>query len=140
MIPSAPRGDARTAERGDIFPVAGTMAGIENNRKVGLRLQNGDGVDVGGVSSGGLKGTDAAFAENHVLVALRKDVFCCHEQVVDGGTHAAFEQNGAFRLSGCFEQSVILHISCPDLQHFGVIGNERNEFGCGHFGYDRQAG
>src|SRR5579871_57119 len=69
------------------------VAGIEQDRQMCEFVQNGDRSDVAGVAGGGLKGADAALAEDHVRVAMRHDILRGHEQFLDGGTHAAFEQH-----------------------------------------------
>ena len=56
-------------------------------------FQNRNGVDVGGVARGGFKRADAAFAQHDARVAAAEDVFTGHQHFLDGGGHAALEQN-----------------------------------------------
>src|ERR1022692_2360972 len=80
-------------ERGNQAAFARGVARVENHRQVRKLVQHRHGGDIAGIAGGGLEGPYAALAQNHVRVAVGHNVLGGHEQFLDGGTHAAFEQH-----------------------------------------------
>ncbi len=92
--PSAPAAMAASAISGHVAPIAGGVAGVEDDRQVRMVLDHRDGVDVGGEAGGGFEGDDAALAEDHLRVAFGHDIFGGHQQILDAAAEAALEQHG----------------------------------------------
>ena len=87
-----------------------------------------------------LERTDAAFAQDDVLISLVEHVFGSQQELVDGGGRAALQQHGNTRLTDGLQQVVILHVARADLQDVGIPGDEIHVMGRHHLGDDRQAG
>src|SRR3990172_2752863 len=87
-------GDHPERYRLDQAALAGTVAGGGDDGKGAELLHERDGVDVHGVAGGGLEGADAALAEDDVGVALGEDVLGGEEPLLDGGGHAALQEDG----------------------------------------------
>src|SRR6266516_6523465 len=94
-------------------------------------LDEGNGTDIHRVARDLLKGTNAALTENHVAIALRKDVFCGQQPFFDGGRHTAFEHYRFACATYFIEEHVVLHIASADLQDIGVFTDHGN-IGGGH--------
>ena len=73
-----------------VGPDTGRVAGIYNYRQMRLGFQNRNSADVQSVPGGGLVGTDPAFTENYIVVALGNDVFGGVQPFINGGGQAAF--------------------------------------------------
>ena len=102
-------------------------------------MHRGNDAQVEGVAGVVDEGADAAFAEDDLVVALGHDVFGGHQKLVEGGRHAAFEQDGlAFAADG-LEQRVVLHVTRADLDDVGVVGDEVEVLGVHGLGDDAQA-
>jgi hypothetical protein len=67
------------------------------------------------------EGSDAAFTENDVWIAVAEDVFGCEKEFFDGGTHAALQKDGFFGFSDFFEEVEILHVSRANLKNVCVF-------------------
>ena len=74
-----PSGDTRPRHGVNIFPMTGAVAGVQDDRQVGLGFQDGDGVDISGIAGGSFEGADAALTQDHPPVTVGKDVFGSHE-------------------------------------------------------------
>ena len=99
----------------------GGVAGIHDDRKVGEFAQYGDGTDIHGVPGIGLESADAAFAEDHVRVAFTHDIFRAHQQFLVCGGHSALKENRFLLSSDRFQQVIVLHVACSDLDDINVI-------------------
>ena len=63
------------------FAAPGGMAGIDNYRQVRHCVQHRNGGDIQRVSCRGLKGADAALAQDHLVVTAGHDVFGRKQQL-----------------------------------------------------------
>ena len=63
-----------------------------------------------------------------------------HEQFLDGGAEAAFEQNGTAAFAKRFEQREVLHVARADLHDVGIVGHQFDVAIAHHFGDDGEAG
>src|ERR1700730_15278707 len=81
----------------------------------------------------------AALAEHYVVIAFAEDIFGGHQEFVEGGGHAALEENWFFGAAGALEQREILHVAGADLDHVGVFFDEVEAFVVDGFGDDAQA-
>src|SRR5579859_3929911 len=78
---------------GNFVAAAGAVGRVGQHWEVRQLFDYGDGGDVEGVAGVGLKGADAALAEDYVVVAAGEDVFGAEEEFFHGGGHAALEEN-----------------------------------------------
>ena len=76
---------------------------------------------VQGVAHTGLKGADAALAEDNVLVALGHDVLGAHHKFFQRVGKAAFEQHGFFLAAHGLEQLKVLHIAGTHLDEVYIL-------------------
>ena len=91
------------------------------------------------VAGHGFKGADAAFAQNHLFVAARHDVFGAHQQLFDGTGQTAFQQNRLVDFAQLFQQLKVLHIARAHLNDIHIL--EQLQMRSGHdLGHDRQTG
>ena len=91
------------------------------------------------VADHGLKGTDAALAQDDIGVAACKDVLRRHQELLHRGGQAALEQDGLFRAAQLLEQHEVLHIARAELDDIHI--REQVEVLFAHdLGHDRQAG
>ena len=51
------------------------------------------------------------------------DVLGRHQQLLDGGAHAALEQHGLAQLAHRLQQREVLHVARADLEDVGVLGH-----------------
>ena len=115
---------------------AGAVAGIDEDGQVAAFLYRGNDGEIKSVAGEIGEGADAALAENDVVVAFAHDVFGGHQEFVESGGHAAFEEHGFFGAAGTFEQRKILHVACADLDDVGVFIDEVERFVVDGFGDD----
>ncbi len=99
------------------------VGGVGDDGEMGVVFDDGDSGDVEGISGHGFEGADAAFAEDDVVVTEGEEVFGGHEQFLDGGGHAAFEEDGFSESSGSFEEGEVLHVAGADLENVGGVGD-----------------
>ena len=103
-------------------------------------MQHRHGRQVEGVAGVGLKGADAALAEDDLLVAAGHDVFGAHQQLLDGvGTGRALSRMGLFGLAQLLEQLEVLHVARADLDDVHVL-EQRQVVDVHDLGNDRQTG
>ena len=69
---------------GDKGGLAGCMAWINHNRKMRQLVEYRNCRKIQGVAGIGFKGADTPFAENDILIALAHNVFCAHQQLLEG--------------------------------------------------------
>jgi len=82
-----------------VSPIAGAVAGIEDNRQVGEFLENRDGIDIRGVPCCHFECTDAAFAQHDAAISVRENVFSGHKQLFYSGHHAALDHHRMLALA-----------------------------------------
>src|SRR5260370_10810164 len=89
-------GYGRARKRQNFVALAGAVAGIDEDGKMAALFHGRNNGEVEGVARKIGECADAALAEHHVVIALGEDVLGSHEELVEGGGHAAFEENGPF--------------------------------------------
>ena len=62
------------------------------------------------------------------------------QQLVERGAGAAFQQHRLALFAHGLKQAIVLHVSGPDLQHVGIVGDQFHVFGADHLGDHRQSG
>src|ERR1700681_1111536 len=77
--------------------------------------------------------------EHYVVVAFAEDIFGGHQEFVERGGHAAFEENWLFGASGALEQREILHVASADLDYVGILFDEVETFVVDGFGDDAES-
>ena len=119
--------------------VAAGVAGVYDDGQVGHLMKHDHAGEVEGVAHTGLKGADAALAENDVLVALGHDVLGAHDELLEGVGETALEQDRFFLTAYSLEQFEVLHIAGAHLDEVYVL-EERQMFGVHDLGDDGRAG
>ena len=94
-------GGAREGE--NFVPLAGAVGWIDKDRQVAAFLHGGDYGEIESVAGEVGEGADAAFAEHDVVIAFAEDILGGHEEFVESGGHAAFEENGEFGSASTLE-------------------------------------
>ena len=117
-------GNGSTRDGGDVIGVTCGMRRVEDDRQVGEVFQNGDGVDVGGVARGGLKGADAALAQDDLFVAARQKILGRHEQFFDGGAQPALEQYRFARFAQRAQEIEVLHVARAHLKDIHILQHQ----------------
>ena len=115
------------------------MAWVDDDRQVGLLFDDWNGRDVQCVAGSGLKGADAALAQDNLFVAAGHDVFCAHQQLFDGVGKSALEQDGLVYFAQLLEQLKVLHIACADLNDVHLF-KQRQMVDAHDFGDNGQTG
>src|SRR5262249_24751367 len=87
-------------------------------------VEGSDCSDVAGITRGSFEGPDAAFAENHVGIAVGDDVLGRHQQLLHCATHSTLQQYRTSAGPQLFEQNEVLHIASADLHDIGIFGYE----------------
>ncbi len=95
--------------------------------------------EVQGVAHTGLKGADAALAEDNVLVALGHDVLGAHHELFQRVGQAALEQHRLFLAADGLEQLKVLHIAGTHLDEVYVL-EQGQVLGVHDLGDDGEAG
>src|SRR6266849_1078098 len=98
----------------------GTVGGVGEHGEMRKFFDYGDGGDVERVARVGLEGTDAALADNDVVIAAGEDVLGAEQQLFHGGGHAALEEDRLADFAECAEEIIILHIARADLEDVHV--------------------
>ena len=122
------------------LPFARAVAGVNDDGQVGQPLEDGHGVDVQSVAGVLLEGADAPLAKHHPPVVMDKNVFRREEELLQGGHHPPFEQDGLARFAYGVQQAVVLHIASSDLEDVGVLSHQGHLLRSHHLGDDSQAG
>src|ERR1035437_4963387 len=120
------RGHGGARHGGDDVAASRAVGWVRDNRQVGEFLDHRNGGEILGVARVGFKGTDAALAENHVVIAAGQDVLGGEQEFLDGGRDAAFEQHGFGLLAEFAQQVEVLHIARADLNDVGVFREQRD--------------
>ena len=119
--------------------VAAGVAGVYDDGQVGHLVEHDHAGEVEGVAHTGLKGADAALAEDDVLIALGHDVLGAHDELLKGVGEAALEQDRFFLTAYSLEQFEVLHIAGAHLDKVYVL-KEGQMFGVHDLGDDGGAG
>ncbi len=101
--------------------LAGAVAGVNEDGEMAALLHRGNDGEIESIARKIGEGADAAFAEHDVVVAFAHYIFGGHQEFIESGGHAAFEEHGLFGAAGAFEQREILHVARADLNHVGVF-------------------
>ena len=105
----------------DQIGLAGGVAGVHDDGQVGLFVDDGHCREIEGVAGVLLEGTDAALAQNDLLVAAGHDILSAHDPLLDGVAQAALEQHRLVHLAHGLEQLEVLHVAGTDLYHVHVL-------------------
>ena len=97
------------------------MAGVDDHRQVRQLFQHRYGGNIQRVPGIGLEGADPPFAEDHILIAARHDIFRAHEQFLIGTHETPFEQDGLFQFAQLLEQFKVLHVAGTNLDHIHLL-------------------
>ena len=116
--------DSGAGKRKNLVAFTGAVRRVDEDREMAAFLDGGNDGEIEGIAGEVGEGADAAFAEHDVVVAFGEDIFGGHEEFVEGGGHAALEENGKFGAAGAFEEGEILHVARANLDHVGVLLDE----------------
>ena len=119
--------------------VTAGVAGVHHHRQVGHLVQHDHTGKVQRVAHTGLKGADAALAQDDVLVALSHDVLGAHHELFQRVSKAALEQHRLFLASDSLEQLKILHIAGTYLNQVYVF-KQGQVLGVHDLGHDGRTG
>jgi len=97
-----------------------THSRIDDDRQPQLRLCDGHGGHVEGEARGRFECPDAAFTEDHVLVALAQDVLGGVHPFVDRAAKAPLQHHGHPAATECPEKRGVLHVAAADLSQVDV--------------------
>ena len=115
------------------------MAGVHNNGQVGHLVQHHHTGKVEGVAHAGLKGADAALAEDDVLVALSHDVLGAHHELFQRIGKAALEQHRLLLTADGLEQLKVLHVAGTHLNEVYIL-EQGQVLGVHDLGHDGSTG
>ena len=130
----------RRERQGKYFvALAGAVRRIDHDGQVAAAFYGGNDGEIQSVAREVGESADAAFAESDLIVSFGQNVFGGHEKFVEGGGHAALEEDGLFGAAGTLEQGEILHVARADLDDVGVLLDEIERFIIDGFGDDAEA-
>ena len=119
--------------------VAAGVAGVYHHRQMGHLVQHDHTGKVQRVAHTGLKGADAALAQDDVLVALCHDVLGAHHELFQRVGKAALEQHRLFLAANSLEQLKVLHIAGTYLNQVYVF-KQGQVLGVHDLGHDGRTG
>ena len=119
-------------------PAAG-VGGVYHHRQVGQLLDRQYRRQIQGVAGVGLKGADTPFAQDHLVVAPRHDVFRAHQPLLNGGGQAPLEQDGLAGLAHLLQKVEVLHVARPDLNDVHPLFKKGQLVGAHQLSDDRHA-
>src|ERR1700693_3469795 len=96
-------GDGGAGERQNFMALAGAVAGFDEDGEMAAFFYRGNYGEIESVAGKIGEGSHPALAEHYVVVPFGEDVFGGHEEFVERGRHAAFEEHGFFGAAGAFE-------------------------------------
>ena len=85
-----------------------------------------NGIEVEGIARGGLKGSNAALAEDELRVSSRQDVLRGEEPLLNRPREATLQHHGHARSSNRIEEREVLHVASANLEHVGELGDHVN--------------
>src|SRR5271166_3167356 len=122
----------------DLVALAGSVAGIDDDRQMAQPLHRGNHAEIERVASVIGEGAHAALAQDHVVVALAHDVFGGHQKFFHRGRQAALQQHGFMRFTGALQQREILHVARADLDDVTIFLDQVQRFVVDGLGDDQQ--
>jgi hypothetical protein len=132
-------GDCRAGEWKNLVAFASAVRWIDEDGEVAAFFYRGDYSQVERVAGKIGEGADAAFAKHDVVVAFAENVFGSHQEFVESGGHAAFQEDGKFGAAGTLEKRKILHVARADLNDVGIFLDKIERFVVDGFGNDAEA-
>ena len=132
-------GNRRAGKRKDLVALSSAMARVDQDWQVTTFFYRRHNCKIESVARKIRKGANAAFAEHHVVIAFGQNVFGGHQEFVEGGGHAALQQNGLFRTARPLEEREILHIAGANLDHVGVFFHQVERFVVDGLGDDAES-
>jgi hypothetical protein len=124
--------------RRDEASLSGAVAGVDDNGQVRSLPDNRDSGQVESVTGRAVEGPDAALAQNHLLIALRENVFGGRDPFLDRAGQAALEQHGPVQLPDLAQQVQVLHVARADLNDAGILRDTLRLFHGHHFSDNRK--
>ncbi len=115
--------DRRLGHRPDQAAPSGRVTGIDHDRQVAHFTDQGNNAQVQSVAGGPFESPDASLAEDDIGIAFSEDIFGRGEKFLDGGTHAALEQDRVTGLANLLEQIEVLHVAGTDLQDIRIAAD-----------------
>src|ERR1700676_3934278 len=85
------------------------------------------------------EGAHAAFAQNHLVVAFRKNVLSRHEKLFERGRHTALQQDRLARASGPAQEREVLYVARADLDAVSEFFHQVECFNIDGLGYDAKS-
>ena len=81
---------------------------------------------------------NAAFAQDHVVVAFGHYVFSREQELIERRRHSAFEHHRLARLPNSPQQREVLHVARSDLHDVRVFFDQVSRFRVQHFSHDAE--
>jgi hypothetical protein len=131
-------GDGSARKRQDFVALAGTVAGIDEDREMAALFHGRNDGEVESVARKIGERSNAALAEHDAVIALGEDVLGGHEEFVERGGHAALEEDGFLGAACAFEERKVLHVARADLDDVGVFLDEVERFIVDRFSDDAE--
>jgi len=113
---------------------AGAVSRIDDDRQMAQLFDQRDCGQRKCVAGFLFEGANAAFTENHIWVAVGKNVFGGEQELFNGGTKSALEQDRFLACSDFFQKFEVLHVAGADLEHVAMCGNGLDIAWIQHFG------
>src|SRR6476469_3912079 len=82
---------------------------------------------------------NAAFAEDHVVIAFSHDILRCEQPFLQGRSHSALQQHRHPGSARALQKRKVLHVSSADLNHIAVFFDEIDMRFLDGFCYNLQA-
>ena len=124
--------------QGDVAASRG-VADVDDDRKVALLLQDGDGAQVESVAGPALGRADTAFAQHDLLVALGADVLGGEEELLERGHERALEEDRTPSAADLAQELVVVHVARAHLEDVRHLGHGLHVARVDHLGHDVQA-
>ena len=135
-----PYRNGRLGDRRHQTALAHRVTGVDDHRQVREFVQHRDRRDIAGIARSGFKGSDAAFAEHHLRVAVRHNVLSRHQQFLNRGAQPALQHHRAAAAAQCFQHGEVLHVARAHLHDVCVFSHQFHIAVAHHFGHNRQTG
>ena len=102
------------------------VAWVNDDREMRQPAQDWNGIEVEGVARGGLKGSNAALAEDELRVSSGQDVLRGEEPLLNRPREASLQHHGHARSPDRIEEREVLHVASANLKHVGELGHHIN--------------
>src|SRR5271165_4002631 len=126
-------------QRRDFVALAGTVAGIGDDRQVTQALHSGNHAEIERVARVIDERAHAALAQHHIVVALTHHVFGGHEKFFERRRNAPLQQYRLAGASGALKQREVLHVAGAELDNVGIFLNQLQRLMVHRLGDDQQA-